>query len=163
MLVWSLAVASARKPPPGPQVLEAVTADQIAAALQNAGFRAEVSTEGPDVLVITSMAGRGVHLTGYDCDEAAPRRCRSVHFLYGEEDAWSTTAETVNLWNQNKRYAQGVLATGAVVQLSMDMQFFGGATLANLEANVRTFDGLVGEFVVFLEQHRGAPPAPPAP
>lgn len=149
----------AAPPPKGPPVWESVTAEQIAKALQDAGFRAEISrTDSGQLLVKTAMAGQGVHVLAYDCEPGPPERCKSVQVLFGATDEWHTTLETVNDWNNRKRYTQAIKAPNDVVQLSMDMQFFGGSTVPNLSAYLRSFDGMLGEYLVFLKEHAAAAP-----
>ncbi len=151
-LLVAAALAKPQEAPPGPRVLESVTLEQVAKAVQDAGFRAEITkTDSGQPLVKTSMAGQGVHVLAYDCEPGPPERCKSVQVLWGATDEWSTTLDTVNDWNSRKRYTQAIKASNNVVQLSMDMQFFGGATVPNLSAYLTSFDGMLGEYLLFLK------------
>lgn len=151
MVLSLLAVALAKPPPKGPPVWESVTAEQIAKALQDAGYRAEISrTDNGQLLVKTSMAGQGVHLLAYDCETVEVERCKSVQILWGAPDEWNTPLELFNDWNTRKRYTQALRTPTGVLQLSMDMQFIGGATVPNLSAYLRSFDGMLGEYLLLL-------------
>ncbi len=79
-----------------------MTADEVAAWLQSAGYRGQVVNETDGTKSITtSSSGTEFHIYLYDCKD---KRCGSLEFSFGIDTKGAWTADKMNDWNRDNRW-----------------------------------------------------------
>ena len=146
---WSV---GARAESPEGELFSALTAEQMAAILQEQGYRAVVGTSEDGLPEIESgTQGLTYWVYFYDCGDAEPRACTNITFFTFLTKTDAMTLEAVNDWNLNRRFGRAYLDQNGNANLSMDIDLIGGVTRANLEDWLLWWDDRIAKF----NQHMG--------
>jgi hypothetical protein len=137
------------KPAPAPATatggaFSKVTPEQVASALTQAGYRAQVTTKNNNKFVTTKMHNFNVTVTFYGCDMQG---CGSLQFISWFND--KVTLDFVNAWNARWRYTKAAIDNDGDLAFSLDVLAAGGVTLDNVRENAKLFDALLGELTKF--------------
>ena len=130
-------------------VLMRITAEQVENRLKQLGLAYEVGVDNYDDPLITfTLASYETKLFFYDCAEEG---CASIR-LYTRFATTSASVETVNAWNQKKRFSTAYLNEDGVACLDTDLIVRGGVTLAEVDAFVLNFRDRLGEYAAHLSE-----------
>lgn len=128
---------------------EGASVDEVAEALQDAGYRAEIGVDNVgDPMVTTSMSGYEVVVLMYNC---GGERCEDIQFRSGFDMDNGISSERVNEWNRTKRF-------GAVYRdeeddpiLTYDIQVGPGGTPEMIAGTATTFDQVLAAFLDHID------------
>ncbi len=99
-----------------------------------------------DPMVAGRMQGMKYVIYFYGCKEG--KNCRSIQFSSGYTDDFST--ERANEWNLKYRWIRAYSKEGS--NFKMDVDFAGGITKANVEAQFATWESFVGDIKDFVAE-----------
>lgn len=127
---------------------DGVTAEDVAAALKNAGYPAEIAKDrsgGPLIKSTSGTAKFGVFF--YQC--GGQSRCKSVQFSAGFSQRGIKAAKLAD-WNRNRRFGRAWQDNTADPWVEMDIDATRGLPSDVLEANVDRWISVLGEFQKFI-------------
>lgn len=144
------------------RLIDMSTAANVAAALQEAGYKAVIKT-GDDGDPYISSAANGEEFTVdfYDCKD---KHCTSISLSswYKPDPLW--TAALTNEWNAQKRFLRiGVDEKGKLREY-IDISTVGKMTQANFADMINWYESMDAELARFIKEKRDAatPARPPA-
>lgn len=147
-LVLSLLVAA---PPALAENLMANSPEGIARAMQDFGYRAELTTDSQGDPLIKSAAG-GANFSVYFYGCTGGRHCQSIQFSAGFDLENGTTLEVVNDWNARKRFAKSYLDDEQDPYLELDVNLsYSGVTEKNFADTLETWEKLLAEFKTHID------------
>ncbi|MDJ0277025.1 YbjN domain-containing protein [Sphingomonas sp. 2R-10] len=131
--------------PAAAQNVDATRPDTVVAALREAGYRAVLDKDNSgDPLVKSGAAGVDFSVYFYNC--TANKACKTVQFHAGFVKK-GVTLDTINTWNATHRFARAYLDDEKDPRIEMDVDLdHGGLPTKLFQANLATWDSLVGEF-----------------
>ena len=124
-----------------------VSAPEVAAALKDAGYPADMTQEhAGDPLIRSSTGKLEFNVAFFQCDQQL--RCASLQFTAPFRRR--ATAPLIATWNREKRFGRAWLDGRGIAFLSMDLETSHGMTTEALKANIvrwvavmTAFDGFV--------------------
>ncbi len=131
--------------PAAAQNVDATRPETIVAALREAGYRAVLDKDNSgDPMVKSGAAGVDFSVYFYNC--TATKACKTVQFHAGFVKK-GVTLDTINTWNATHRFARAYLDDEKDPRIEMDVDLdHGGLPTKLFQANLATWDSLVGEF-----------------
>ncbi len=131
--------------PAAAQNVDATRPETIVAALREAGYRAVLDKDNSgDPMVKSGAAGVDFSVYFYNC--TANKACKTVQFHAGFVKK-GVTLDTINTWNATHRFARAYLDDEKDPRIEMDVDLdHGGLPTKLFQANLATWDSLVGEF-----------------
>ena len=150
LIVPGATTAQPRRPPPqvGPstQVLGKVTPEQVASALQQAGYRAQVVADSNGKHIDTAFRNMNTGVLFYNCDNQG---CGSFQYLTGWTKDPSLSVEYANAWNAAYLFAKAYVDNDGNFVFVMDVNADGGITPKTIGQSALWFDNLLGELLKF--------------
>jgi Putative bacterial sensory transduction regulator len=133
------------------QMVTAKNPQSIASALQNAGYKAELTKDGTgDPLIRSSSSGSSFAIFFFGCTKNVD--CATIQFFAGYTDKKATLSQ-MNDWNSKKRFGRAYLADSGAARIEMDVDLDDGGLSAKLfEDNVEFWVVTMSAF----EKHIGA-------
>jgi Putative bacterial sensory transduction regulator len=133
------------------QTVSAQNPQSIVSALQNAGYKAELTKDGTgDPLIRSSSSGSSFAIFFFGCTKNVD--CRTVQFFAGYSDKKPTLAQ-MNDWNSKKRFGRAYLSDTGAARVEMDVDLDDGGMSAKLfEDNLEFWVVIMSDF----EKHIGA-------
>ena len=129
-------------------VLTRITAEQVEARLKRLGLAYEVGVDNYDDPLITfTLASYETKLFFYDCAEEG---CASIRLFARFDLNTPPAVETVNAWNQKKRFSTAYLNEDGAACLDTDLIIRGGVTLAEVNAFILNFRDRLGEYAAHI-------------
>lgn len=156
-MVWfaALCCAASAVPASAQQVLlDLSTAEQLQAAVQGAGYKAELQKNDDGSFYILSAAnGEGFTIDLTDCKAL---KCNGLSFqtFYKPESYFSV--ELANKWNDRKRFLKVSLNEKGELREWMDVTTFGKLTKENFGDVIDWFVSMDAEFAKFVTEAREA-------
>jgi hypothetical protein len=128
---------------------DGMTGPEVAAWLQAAGFKAELTKDKTGDPMIRSAAG-GVNFTVlfYDCDKG---RCRALQFSSGFDLSDGLTLAKTNEWNKKYRYLKAYLDDENDPYVEYDVNLNAGRTMAGLKDDFDIWTDMLGDFATFID------------
>lgn len=153
-LVFAVAAVWALFGLAGPAQAQNVTAQNpgsVVRALQDAGYRAELTTDSTgDPLVKSSSSGSDFSIYFYGC--TGNEDCRTIQFYAGYEDPSNASLSALNEWNKTKRFGRAYLGDDGIARLEMDVDIDdGGISKLLFEDNLEFWVLVMSQF----EDHIG--------
>lgn len=146
VVALSPAAASAGMLPDG-----GVTASEVAKALQDKGYRAEVTTGSDgDPLIKSAADGTNFRILFYSCSKA--QRCASIQFVAAFDLEDGLKLSKINSWNQSKRFGRAYLDDEMDPFVEMDVDFEHGATSEAIANNIDTWAAVLPAFKTFIDE-----------
>src|SRR5690606_12630359 len=107
----------------------------IVAAMQQAGYRAQLTTDDVgDPLIRSSSGGSDFLVYFYNCTDNTD--CRTIQFYVGFSEPNSATIQSMNTWNKDNRFGRAYYDDG-IARLEMDLDLDdGGVSRALFEDNL---------------------------
>jgi Putative bacterial sensory transduction regulator len=133
------------------QMVTAKNPQSIVSALQNAGYKAELTKDGTgDPLIRSSSGGSSFAIFFFGCTKNVD--CATIQFFAGYSDK-KVTLSQMNDWNSKKRFGRAYLADSGAARIEMDVDLDDGGISAKLfEDNVEFWVVTMSAF----EKHIGA-------
>jgi hypothetical protein len=155
MKQYLVAMAIAIATTPGAVQAQMVTAQNpqtVATALQNAGYKAELTKDATgDPLINSSSSGSDFSVYFYNCTKNSD--CRTVQFSAGYNRDKPPTAEAMNDWNNNNRFARGYVTPKGIARVEMDVDLDdGGMSKLLFEDNIEFWVTLMSLFEKHLDK-----------
>lgn len=127
-----------------------ISAEELAALLHDAGYRASVGRDlQDDPMVTSSAAGARYSILMYGCEQD---RCKSLHFSVGFDLTNGSSLQVVNAWNRDNRYGNAWLDDENDPWLELDLDLEGGGTLNQVAEYIVLWDSLLGQFQTLIYQ-----------
>jgi len=149
--VAALAAGSAQAQAPSQTINAAgMTGPEVAAWLQKAGYKAELTTDSDDDPMINSAAeGQTFKIYFYDCDKA--KRCKALQFSAGFDLKEGLKLEKVNEWNRKNRYLKAYLDDDLDPYVQYDVNVNAGRNFAGLDDDFGVWTGMISDFTTFID------------
>ena len=149
--ILGFAAAAVLAAAPGASQNVVPTARSVAAALQAAGYKAEIGKDATgDPMVTSASSGTRFGILFYGCTDHAG--CTNVQFSVSYDLPKGSTAERMNEWNAGHRFGRGYLDKEQDPVLSMDVDLDkGGLSGPLFNENLSTWIELMSAF----EKHIG--------
>jgi len=118
----------------------------IVSAMQQAGYRAQLTTDDlGDPLIRSSSGGTDFLVFFYNCTDNVD--CRTVQFYVGFGEPNSATLETMNAWNRDNRFGRAYYGDDGTARLEMDLDLDdGGISQALFEDNLEYWALVMARF-----------------
>lgn len=125
--------------------------EDIAAKLQDFGYRAELTKdEQGDPKIKSSAGGANFSIYFYGCEKNID--CTAIQLSSGFDLETGTTLEVVNDWNANKRYGKVYLDDEKDPYIEMDIELEGeGIPVETFRMNMETWDKIVADFQTHID------------
>lgn len=129
------------------QVVSGVTGPMVQGWLQDMGYRAELTTDSVgDPLIYSVTSGTNFSIWFYGCDDTAVETCNSIQFYAGYDLAQGTSAQVINNFNREWRFAKAYYDDEKDPILKLDLSFFGGVSRGAFEDYLDIWETTVAEF-----------------
>jgi hypothetical protein len=127
-----------------------VTAQEVAAVLQEKGYKAEITTDSTgDPTVMTAADGSNVSIYFYDCKGEGPR-CTSIQFVSAFDIDDGMSLSKINLWNRENRFGRAYLDDENDPFVEMDVDVEHGFTTESLATWIDTWIHVLPRFKSFI-------------
>jgi hypothetical protein len=121
-----------------------VTAPEVAAALKNAGYPADISADRSGDPLIRSSTGKLLFdIYFYQC--GTELRCASIAFLAPFRRKNASQA-VVAAWNRDRRFGRAYMDAHGIAWIAMDVETSHGMTTEALGANIDRWIGVMNAF-----------------
>lgn len=125
-----------------------VTASEVAAALKNAGYPADITAERAGDPLIRSSTGKVLfNVSFFQCGTRL--RCASIQFTAPYRRKGVALA-TIGTWNRERRFGRAFQDRNGVSWVSMDVETSHGITTEALEANIGRWIAVLNAFEIFV-------------
>jgi len=136
------------------RLIDMSTAANVAAALQEAGYKAVIKTGDDGDPYITSAAnGDEFTVDFYDCKD---KHCTSISLSawYKPDPLW--TAALTNEWNTQKRFLRIGVDDKGKLREYIDISTVGKMTQANFADMINWYESMDAELARFIKEKRDA-------
>ena len=122
----------------------------ISAAMQQAGYRAQLGSDDTgDPLIFSATGGSDFRVYFYNCTDNAD--CRTIQFYAGYSAPHTATLETINEWNENNRFGRAYLGEDGIARIEMDIDLDdGGISQALFEDNLEYWAIVMSRFEDYI-------------
>lgn len=132
------------------QSVTAANPQSVVAALQAAGYRAELTKdESGDPLIKSSSSGTDFLVVFYACTRNVA--CKTVQFYAGYADPKNATLARLNQWNAEHRFGRAYLTDKGSARIEMDVDLdAGGMSRALFTDNLQVWTQVMSAFESFI-------------
>ena len=132
------------------QTVTAANPASVVAALQGAGYRAELTREEEgDPLIKSSSSGTDFLVVFYACTRNVD--CRTVQFFAGFADPKNAALARLNQWNAQHRFGRAYLTDKGAARIEMDVNLdAGGMSRALFTDNLEVWTQVMAAFESFV-------------
>ena len=128
-----------------------ISGPDLAALLEDEGFRAKLSKDDyGDPLIESSVGGSTFRIEFYNCELGSPGYCEDVMFRVGYDLANGIDLESINGWNEERRFSRAWRDNEGDPILEQDLDFAGGITRARVLSTFRLWEQSVGDFEDYI-------------
>lgn len=138
-------------------IKKSITPAELAAILQDAGFRADVVHENGQPRVRSAAQGLEFSIQ-FVSPADAEQRYSDFSFHCPIRIKGELPDGIVNRWNRSKRFAR-LARNERFLYVTMDVMLSGGVTLDHLRGQCEIWDRLIREFFMHLREHADETPA----
>jgi hypothetical protein len=129
---------------------DGMTGPEVAAWLQNAGYKAELTKDDSgDPMINSAAEGQSFKIYFYDCD--ATKRCKALQFSAGFDLKQGLTLAKANEWNRKNRYLKVYLDDDGDPYVQYDVNLNAGRTMPGLTDDFSVWTGMLGDFTTFID------------
>ncbi|MBV6633643.1 MAG: YbjN domain-containing protein [Alphaproteobacteria bacterium] len=133
------------------QVYEKIGGEQLAALMQDWGYRAELGIdEYGDPLIETSAAGTGFEVVFYDC-AGEPAQCDSIMLTSGFDFQEGINPAVTNEWNLKHRFTRAYNDEEGDPIIELDYSLVGGVTAGNMKELFELWESRLGDFTDHID------------
>ena len=135
---------------PAAAQIEAQDPASVVAAMQQAGYRAQLGTDDVgDPQIRSSASGSDFIIYFYNCTEN--KDCRTIQFYAGYSEPNTATLETMNDWNENNRFGRAYYGDDGIARIEMDVDLDdGGLSQGLFEDNLEYWVIVMGKFETYV-------------
>lgn len=128
------------------QMVTSQSPASVAAAMQSAGFRAEVTTDDTgDPMIRSSSGGSAFAVFFYGCTKNTA--CTTVQFFAGYSEPGNASLSRLNEWNTTARFARAYLTDKGAARIEMDLDLdVGGMSRQLFLDNLSVWTVLMSKF-----------------
>lgn len=124
----------------------------IVAALQAAGFRAQLTTDSvKDPFIKSAASGYNFDIYFYGC--AKNVNCENIQFRVSYAKDSTNTVELANEWNTNKRFGQAYIEGDGSFTVDFDVTMVGGLNAKNFADVLDRWNNTLGTLSQFWKDH----------
>jgi len=156
--------AIGRAPTPRAPIAGLVTstdANGLVAALQRAGFTAEVKTQGREVTVLGRIDTLPFQAFLGNCNPSGGG-CTDIELYAGFSGGTKIPLERINAWNARTRFARAYLDEDGDPAIAMDLSLQGGLSGDSLKGHLQTWGAALETYAAFLTARPDPRPRPNA-
>jgi hypothetical protein len=129
---------------------DGMTGPEVAAWLQKAGYKAELTKDdGGDPMINSAANGSTFKVYFYDCD-TAKTRCKALQLSAGFDLKTPLTLEKINEWNRKNRYLKAYLDDEGDPYVQYDVNVNAGRTVEGLDDDFGVWTGMLDDFTTFI-------------
>jgi len=122
--------------------------EQVASWLQNEGYKAEMQKSSDGTPNIASSSdGQTFHIYMYDCKDDV---CASLQFSEGFDTKGTFTADKINDWNKNNRWARAYIDKENDPWVEYDVDLAPGGTYEGLKDQFGIWQDALSHFRKFI-------------
>lgn len=158
------AIGRAAPPRPAQQaagLIAGTDANGLVAALQRAGFTAEVKTQGREVTVLGRIDTLPFQAFLGNCSPSGGG-CTDIELYAGFSGGQKIPLERINGWNARTRYARAYLDEDGDPALQMDLSLQGGISADSLRGHLQTWGMALETYAAFITSRPDPRPRPGA-
>ncbi|MFT4251177.1 MAG: YbjN domain-containing protein [Caulobacter sp.] len=134
---------------PGDIHVDGMTGPEVAKWLQDAGYKAELTTdETGDPMIKSAAAGVNFIVYFYDC--TAKPRCKALQFAASFDLKQPMSASKINEWNRKNRYLKAYIDDEGDPYVQYDVNINAGRSKAVLEDDFSVWTSMVDDFTTFI-------------
>lgn len=124
----------------------------VATAMQNAGYKAELTKDPTgDPLIKSSSSGSSFVVYFYNC--TSNRDCRTIQFSSAYSGDNGGTVTRMNDWNSRNRFGRAYISEKGTTRIEMDLDLDdGGMGRLLFEDNVEYWVALMSKFEKYLRE-----------
>jgi hypothetical protein len=118
----------------------------VVSAMQDAGYKAELTTDGGgDPMIRSSSGGTNFTVFFYGC--TSNEDCRTLQFYVGFSEPDNASLREMNDWNRDNRFGRAYLADDGSARVEMDVDMDdGGVSRALFQDNLEFWDVILAKF-----------------
>ncbi|WP_119168523.1 YbjN domain-containing protein [Algihabitans albus] len=147
LIFWSVSGAASLAQQPTAPVYTEVSGEQLATILTDEGYRAKVSEDDyGDPVIESSVGGTSFRIIFYNCDLGSEGFCEDVMFRVAYSLPSGIDLETINAWNEDKRFSRAWRDDEDDPILEQDLDFAGGITRERVVTSLSVWESSVGLF-----------------
>ena len=130
--------------------VEAQDPATVVVAMQQAGYRAQLTTDDVgDPLIRSSSGGSDFLVYFYNCTDNTD--CRTIQFYAGYSEPNTATIQTMNDWNKDNRFGRVYYGDDGIARIEMDLDLDdGGMSQALFEDNLEYWALVMAKFQAFV-------------
>lgn len=134
------------------QTVTAQDPRSVATAMQNAGYKAELTKDPTgDPLINSTSSGSSFAIYFYNCTNN--KDCRTIQFSSAYTRDKTPTTDSMNDWNNSKRFARAYVTSKGTARVEMDLDLDdGGMSKMLFEDNVEYWVALMAQFEKHLDK-----------
>ena len=134
------------------QMVRAQDPKSVTTALQNAGYKAELTKDPTgDPLVKSSSSGSSYEIYFYNCTKNVD--CRTIQFSSAYSRDKTPTADDMNDWNNKNRFTRAYVTPKGIARIEMDVDLDdGGMSKLLFEDNLEYWVVLMAGFEKHLDR-----------
>lgn len=153
MSIWISALLLAATPATDETLVDLSTLPNIAAALQDAGYRAEVKKDKDGDYIVSSINGSEFTVWPVDCDKGP---CSSIDLVSRYKAEPLFTPALANEWNSNNRFLTATIDDkGQLVEWSY-LDPVGKLTRKNFIDQIEWYGSMDAKLAKFVDKKRAA-------
>jgi Putative bacterial sensory transduction regulator len=128
------------------QTVTASNPSSVATALQNMGYKAELTKDDSgDPMIRSASSGTSFIVFFFGCTKNVD--CRTLQLFAGFSDPKNASLNTMNDWNSKHRFARGYVSDKGAARLEMDIDLDdGGLSKMLFEDNIEFWVEILGQF-----------------
>lgn len=124
----------------------------VVAALQSAGYKAELTTDsGGDPMIKSSSGGTSFAIFFFGCTDN--KDCRTVQFYAGFTDPSNGSLRAMNDWNRDNRFGRAYISDDGSARVEMDVDLDDGGVPEMLFVdNVEFWEIVMSKFEEYVSK-----------
>lgn len=134
------------------QMVQAQNPSSVVKALQDAGYRAELTADDAgDPMIYSFSGGSRFAVFFYGCTDN--RDCRTIQFFAGYTDPDNASLSTMNRWNSEHRFGRAYVTDEGAARVEMDVDMDdGGISQELFEDNLEFWVLTMSNFEDFITE-----------
>ena len=141
--------AMAAATPARAENVTAANPKSVVSALQDAGYKAELSkTDAGDPMISSAASGTDFIVFFANCHEG---KCQTIQYFAGFSDPKNGSASSMNAWNAEHRFTRAYVSDKGSARIEMDVNLdLGGISPALFKDNFDIWLSNLGDFAKYV-------------
>lgn len=134
------------------QMVRAQDPASVVRALQDAGYKADLSADSSgDPMIKSSSGGSNFSIFFYGCTDNED--CRTVQFYAGWSDPENASLRAMNDWNRDNRFGRAYVSDDGSARIEMDVDLDdGGMSRLLFQDNVEFWEVIMAKFKDYISE-----------